>query len=100
MALPAASVVPAAKVWRTEIEAETVQPAMLMGVPPTLTNSTNSPLTSEPGSLARISLRMTLAGLEPVMEKALSLVSEGVPFWASVARTRAVVVGEDATVQA
>src|SRR5262249_4540199 len=62
IALPGLSVVPAAKVWRTDVPSEMVQPPMFAAVPPTLTSSTNSPAVLLPGSLARISLMITWAG--------------------------------------
>jgi hypothetical protein len=98
MALPGARVVPDAKVCFTEEPTVIVHPAMLMDVPPTFTSSTNSPAVEEPGSLARISLMITFAGLEEVMVKTALLVSVGVPFWASETRTRAWVVATVGTV--
>src|SRR5689334_6551160 len=97
-ALPGARLVPLGKVCREADASHRVQPLRLTDSPPTLTSSMNSPPVSEPGSLARISLRMIWPGAAEVMVKTPSLVSTGVPFWASEARTRAWVVAVLGTV--
>src|SRR5262245_8067034 len=62
-AFPGLRIVPAAKLWRTAVPSEMVQPPMFAAVPPMFTNSTNSPAVLLPGSLARISLMITWAGV-------------------------------------
>ncbi len=91
---------PAAKVWRTLVASLIVQPPMEAAVPPTFTISTNSPLVSLPGSLARISLMITFAGVAVtvVMVNAASLTSVAVEP-VSVTRTLAVVLAVLGTVQ-
>jgi hypothetical protein len=86
-AWPPASTVPEANVWRIAVASQTVHPLRSMAVPPTLTSSMNSPAVAEPSSLARISLRMTRAGMATV--KGPLLVSTGLPSRASEMRTRA-----------
>ncbi len=100
IALPGLSVVPAAKVWRTAVPSEMVQPPMFAAVPPTLTSSTNSPAVLLPGSLARISLMITWAGAPPtVMVNVPSLWSVAVDVM-SLTRTLAALVLVVGSVQA
>src|SRR5262245_60202475 len=88
IAFPGCKDVPAANVWRTDVPSESVHPAMLIAVPPTLTISTASPAVLLPGSLARTSLRITCAGpLLVVTETEWVVVPDAEPLSVTVSDT-------------